>query len=123
MLVRPAAGRWRNARTEFAVFQFGVGVFSIIVDYAVYYGWVWLVSYGSVWLALRLRSMGPSTGVLALPLVALMLYLVDSYSVIGLSINPMPSAFPTFGYCGTGLVLPLLLLAMKDYAVGRVRPV
>lgn len=112
-----------NARPEYAVFQLGVGIFAEIVDYAVYYGWVWLVSYGSVWLALRLRSIGTSTGALVLPLVALMLYLADSYSVVGLSLNPLPSAFPTFGYCGTGLVLPLLLLAMKDYAVGRVRSV
>src|SRR5262245_26816926 len=56
-----------NARPEFAVFQFAVGMFSLIVDYAVYYGWMWLISYGSVWLALRIRSVGPSTGVLALP--------------------------------------------------------
>jgi len=110
-----------NGRIDVMAMQLFVTVFVLAVDTLVYTGWVLLVSYGSVWVALRLRAIGAASGTLLIPLVVVALYLAESYSLIDLSINPLPSAYPTYGFCGTGIVLPLLLIALKEQAVARVR--
>lgn len=110
-----------NGRVDVMIFQALIALFMLTVDALVYTGWVLLVSYGSVWVALRLRAIGTASGTLAIPLVVVGLYLAESYSLVNLSINPLPSAYPTFGFCGTGIVLPLLLVALKEQAVARVR--
>jgi len=110
-----------NGRVEIMIFQAVIALFVLAIDALVYMGWAWLISYGSVWVALRLRAIGAASGTLLIPLVVVGLYLAESYSVVDLSIRSLPSAYPTYGFCGTGLILPLLLIALKEQAVARVR--